>query len=172
MFKVISLIFIFASISYSGFIYGESFKKREQILKECIKTLIMLKNEIVYLCCPIEEAFDKVSKKCEKPLKNVLSNVREKLKEGCAESIFDAVKEEYEIEKKDMYLEKNDVSVLSDFFKCLGESTLYGQKALFDLTEEELRMSINEAHESAKKNVKLYRYLGVCVGLMIVIFLI
>ncbi len=172
MFKVISLICIFSIISYAGFIYGESFRKRELLLKECIKILIMLRNEIVYLCCPVEEALDKVSRKSDEPIKNILVKVREKLKTGCAESIFEAVKEEYEIAKKDMYFEKNDVNILSDFFKSLGESTLSGQKALFDLIEEQLKINIKEAHESAKKNVKLYRYLGVCSGLMIVIFLI
>ena len=33
-------------------------------------------------------------------------------------------------------------------------------------------MNLNDADDSAKKNIKLYRYLGVCLGAMIIIFII
>ncbi len=172
MFKIASLIIIFVSFSYAGFIYGESFRKREQQLKECNKILLMLKNEIVFLYSPIEEAFGKVSKKCSEPMQHILLNLRAKLIDGNAESIYEAAKEEYNKVKEHLYFEKSDVCLFSDFFKSLGESTIDGQKALFDITEEELKISIKEAHELTKRNVKLYRYVGVCAGFIIVIFLI
>ena len=43
---------------------------------------------------------------------------------------------------------------------------------MFDLVIANLKLNIKDAEVIAKKNTKLYRYLGVCIGAMIVIFLL
>ena len=62
--------------------------------------------------------------------------------------------------------------MLGDFFKSLGDSGVFGQERIFSLALEGIRMNLKEAEEAAKRNVKLYRYLGVCIGAMLTIFVL
>ena len=54
---------IFIIFSYIGFMYGETFRKRQNQLKEILKTLIILKNDVLQCATPIEEAFGNLDKK-------------------------------------------------------------------------------------------------------------
>lgn len=80
--------------------------------------------------------------------------------------------EEYRELKGKFSLNDNDIKILGDFFKSLGESGVFGQERIFSLAIEGIRMNLKDAEDTAKKNVKLYRYLGVCVGGMITIFVL
>ncbi|MBT9832502.1 stage III sporulation protein AB, partial [Clostridium baratii] len=81
-------------------------------------------------------------------------------------------KQEYKKNKEDYYLLEEDERILSDFFKSLGDLGIYGQDKMFDLVIANLKLNIKDAEIIAKKNTKLYRCLGVCIGAMIVIFLL
>ena len=74
--------------------------------------------------------------------------------------------------KNEFNLEESDLKLMRDFCKSLGNSGVYGQEALFNMTIDELKIHLEDANEAAKKNIKLYRYIGMCLGAMIVIFLI
>lgn len=171
MFKFISLLIIFIIISYCGFMYAEVFTKREMQLKAILKILLSLKNEIVYLSVPLEEALLNIGLKADEPFKNLIKVIREDLQKNEADSVYEIVKEEYQKIDNEFYLKKNDIKILADLFKGLGESGVYGQEALMNMTEQEIKINIAEAEEISKKNVKLYRYLGICIGAMVVIFL-
>lgn len=172
MFKFISLLFIFIIISCCGFMYAEVFTKREMQLKAILKILLSLKNEIVYLSVPLEEALLNIGSKADEPFKNLIKAMREDLQKNEADSVYEIVKEEYKKIDNELYLKENDIKILADLFKGLGESGVYGQEALMNMTEQEIKINIAEAEEISKKNVKLYRYLGICIGAMVVIFLI
>ena len=73
---------------------------------------------------------------------------------------------------EEVYLNKEDKDILGDFLKSLGYSGVYGQEKIFNLALENLKINIKEAGEESKKNTKLYRYLGMCFGAMISIFLL
>ena len=74
--------------------------------------------------------------------------------------------------RNEFNLEEYDLKLMRDFLRSLGNSGVYGQEALFNMTIEELKIHLEDANEAAKKNIKLYRYIGMCLGAMIVIFLI
>ncbi|MEG1004387.1 MAG: stage III sporulation protein AB, partial [Clostridium sp.] len=88
------------------------------------------------------------------------------------ENVYEAFKAEYIKEKELYYLLEEDERVLGDFLRSLGELGVYGQDKMFDLVFANLNINIKEAEIISKKNTKLYRYLGVCIGAMIVIFLL
>lgn len=172
MLKIIFIISIFIISTYIGFAYGETFRRRQDELKEILKGLIILENEIVYGTTPLPEAFEKISNKLCEPSSIFIKAITNRLVKGDVESVYEGVIEEFALLENKFYLYDEDKKVMVDFFKSLGESGVYGQEKIFSLAIEGIKMNLREADEIAKKNIKLYRYLGICLGAMIIIFII
>lgn len=172
MLKIALGIIIFIICSYIGFLYGETFRKRTVFLKEILKGLAILQNDILYGAMPLPEALDNLSRKLMNPLNTFLSEVSKKLIDGSVDSVFDGASLEYKNYEEEFYLYDEDKKVLEDFFRSLGESGVYGQEKIFTLAIEGIKVNLKDSEEIAKKNVKLYRYLGACIGGMIGIFIL
>lgn len=172
MYKIILIIVIFSIFSFVGYIYGETFRKRFLNLQECYKSILLLQNQVVFNTTPLPEAINDVSRKSKEPFDKLLSNVSNELTQGETGDVYLAFKKNYDLFQDDLYLNKEDRGILSDFLRSLGDSGVYGQEKIFNLALENLKMNIKEAGEISKKNTKLYRYLGMCFGAMISIFLL
>ena len=170
--KIMLIIVVFITFSYMGFIYGESFKKRLEDLKECYKGILLLNNQIVYNTTPLPEAFEIIAKKLRKPFQDILNSVSTNLFEGSNLNVYQAFEHSYNPHKENIFLKNEDIKVICDLLNSLGDSGIYGQEKIFKLTLENLKTNINEAEELSNKNRKLYRYVGICFGAMISIILI
>ncbi|MDV4152172.1 stage III sporulation protein SpoIIIAB [Clostridium sp. AL.422] len=171
MLKIIAITIIFLSSTYIGFYYGESFKRRSKNLKSVLKAVMFLNNEVIYSNTPLPEALNYVSMKLDDPIGNILSNVARNLESGQSKNVYDAFKEEYNENKSNLNLFEEDKMIIKDFIRGLGESGVYGQDKLFNITIENMKINCNAADELAKKNSKMYSAIGVCIGAMIGIFL-
>ncbi|MBD7910021.1 MULTISPECIES: stage III sporulation protein SpoIIIAB [Clostridium] len=172
MFKIMLIIVILIFCTSVGYIYGESFRKRYVILKESYKCITILQNEVVFNNTPLPEAFMDVASKTKEPMNVLLNRVSEKLSKGTECDVYSAFKSEFTSLENDFFFAREDKSVLEDFVRSLGESGVYGQEKIFKLSLENLKINIEEAYELGKKNTKLYRYLGICIGVMISILLL
>ena len=172
MLKIIFIIGIFIISTYIGFAYGETFRRRQDELKEILKGLTILENDIVYGTTPLPEAFHKLSNKLGEPSSLFVKAITDRLIKGDVESVYEGAIKEFTLLENKFYLYDDDKKIMGDFFKSLGESGVYGQEKIFSLTIEGIKMNLREADEFAKKNIKLYRYLGICLGAMITIFII
>lgn len=172
MLKLITMVVIFITSSYIGFIYGETFRKRHDQLKEILKSLIILENDIIYGSTPLPEALETLAFKVNEPVNKVIDGAKNRLIKGNVESVYESFAEEFSSLEEEFYFNDSDKRTLGDFLKSLGESGVYGQEKVFELAIEGIKLNLKEADDIAKKNTKLYRYLGVCFGAMIIIFLI
>lgn len=171
MLKIIAITIIFLSSTYLGNYYGDTFKKRYRQLNCILKSVMYLNNEVIYSNTPLPEALKYVSIKVEEPVKSILLNVSLKLEGRDAVSVYEAFKSEYMNNKESFNLREEDKVIVKDFLKGLGESAVYGQDKLFNLTIENMKISCKLADDLAKKNSKMYRAIGICFGAMIAIFL-
>lgn len=165
-------IMIFIITSYVGFQYGETFNKRFYQIREILKGITILQNDILYGSKPLPESFEDLSYKIGEPFSTFSKGIKEELISGNVESVYDGAAKEYKKIEDKCYLNDDDKKIMSDFFKSLGESGVYGQEKIFILAIEGLKVNARESEENAKKNVKLYRYLGICLGAMIMIFIL
>lgn len=172
MLKLVLACVLFGICSYVGFEYGEGFNRRKMQLKEILKSLIILQNDILYGSTPLPEAFENFSYKVDEPIHNFINGIRKKLVSGSVESVYEGVVDEYMALKGKFSLNESDIKILGDFFRSLGESGVFGQEKIFSLAIEGIRMNLKDAEDTAKRNVKLYRYLGVCLGGMLTIFVL
>ncbi|WP_051623552.1 stage III sporulation protein SpoIIIAB [Clostridium hydrogeniformans] len=172
IFKIIGFSLILIACTLGGFIYGQSFLKREEELKDLERALVDLENEILYIQEPLPYAFLSIGEKNKGNIKNIFLFASSLLSEGEVEGVYEALDKALEKYNDLLSLSKGDRSILLNLSKNLGAIDREGHKKIFSLTSSELKIRIREAHEESLKSSKMYRALGVSLGLTIVIFLI
>ena len=76
------------------------------------------------------------------------------------------------IQEADISITQEDKDILKELGKVLGQTDADSQVNEIEVTESFLNMQIEKAEEARKKNQKMYKTLGVVVGLVFVIILI
>lgn len=166
-----SLIVIFAT-SIMGFYYANVFTERVKQLRELQYALNILETEIVYTSTPLIEALRNVSERCDSGIKKIFLLTSEKLKEKYSLGVLYAFKEAEKSLKGEIFFDKEEFEVLYSFMSTLGGSDVEGQKKIFNITVKKLEAFEKKAEDRRTKNEKLYRYLGVSAGMVIVILLV
>lgn len=76
------------------------------------------------------------------------------------------------IDSTNIMINEEDREVLKSLGKLLGSTDIDGQVSQIDMVNEFLDERINEAIDQKNKNEKMYKKLGIIVGLGIVIILV
>ncbi|MCT8976037.1 stage III sporulation protein SpoIIIAB [Clostridium sp. CX1] len=172
MLKVIGCMMILLASTGIGFIYGERFKKRTNQLNELRRCIHQLQNEIVYTHTPLPEAIMDISKKSNYPIKDIFEDISNLLFDGEVDDVYEAFRNVFIKKREDLNLKREDINVILDLSKTLGESDIEGQQKMFALTLENIKKQLKISEELMSKNLKMYRYLGFSFGAMLVIILI
>lgn len=171
MIKIIGGIVILISSTLIGFYYGTTFKKRVIELNEIHRALQQLKNQMEYTYTPLPQIFSDLSKKSIYPLNDIFKNISEILYSNEVNSVYDAFKNSFDDKKEIINLNSNDINIILDFAKTLGESDIEGQKGMLALTVDNIKKQIDISTSIMYKNVKMCRCLGFALGAAIVILL-
>jgi stage III sporulation protein AB len=172
MFKLIGGILIITASTAVGFMLSEGLKKRSLQLKEFQRAILQLENEIMYTLTPLPEACQIVSRKSKEPISSVFERIAYKLINNECDSVYIAFSEVLEEQKNQLFLNKDDMNIILDLAKSLGDSDIEGHKKVFQLAGSYLVSSINEAEINLMKNTKMYKYLGFSFGAAVVILLV
>lgn len=172
MLKIIGFLFILGSCTMAGFIYAETFKKRFNELNEIDRAFHQLENEILFTHTPLPRAFQDISYKTKEPISKIFSEISELLETGKRDNVYSVFKSVLKDNKEILNLNEQDVSIILDFSKTLGECDITGQERMFLLIFENLKSQIKNSKSLMDKNVKMYRYLGFFMGSMIGIIVI
>ena len=165
--KLIIYIFILIASSSIGIIYSNKFKKRVDELKDFKTALNMLKTKIRFTYAPLKEIFEDISNSLKSKTSNVFFNICKNMKTcDVAESWTRSLQE------TETNITKEDKQIISGFGKMLGKTDLDGQLNEIELSLNFLESQIEKAEEDKRKNVKLYKSLGVIVGVGLVIILL
>lgn len=172
MIKIIGCVVIVLASTLAGFIYSERLKYRVIQLNEIQRAMYQLQNEITYVHALLPDAFKSIAEKSKEPIKELFNKTSELLSNNEYENVYEAMKASVNLTKDKLYLNSDDIDVILDLSKTLGESDIQGQNSMFSLTTSNLKKQIKISEEFMNKNIKMYRCLGFSFGAMIVIVLI
>lgn len=172
MLKLIGSVLVILSTSIVGFYYSRMFSERLRHIRELQYSLTMLNSEIVYSSAPLIQAMEYVASRSKSPIKEFFKTFSEKLMEKNVAGIIEGFEATLTELKGKITFEKDEVDVVGSFFKSLESSDIDAQKSNFNITMKKLEGFEKRAEISMNKNEKLYKYLGVCSGLLIVIILV
>lgn len=165
--KIIIYTFIFLSCSLIGILISKRYSNRVNELMEFKKALNMFKTKIRYTYEPIPEIFREISESIDSNISNVFKKAAEKM-DVCAAG--DAWNLALKIE--DLNIDEEDKNALNNLSKLLGITDLEGQVSQIEMTSDFLDRQIRKAESLREKSEKMYRTLGMIMGMAIVIILI
>ena len=172
MLKIVGAILVIFSASLIGVLYSRTFGIRVDEIREMQYAIQMLETEITYASTPLVEALKSISEKSKGNISKLLLSMSEILKNKECDSVYKAFEESYKKNKDNLYLQKDEINIINSFMQSLGNSDAEGQKKNFNLTNQKLEGIEKSAQEIKEKNQKLFNYLGICGGVLIVIILI
>ena len=167
--KIIGSLIIVGSTTIAGFILGDIVKGRFDQLMELQKAINIIKNEIIYSFDVLENILLTTSKHVKGPVSEIFRRASEII---YAKEV-DSVKEAFDkaLEYVNHNLNKDDIEVIRTMATSIGNFDINGESELLNLTLINIERQLKESEELKNKNLKMYRSLGVCIGLIIVIFI-
>ncbi len=169
--KIFGSLLIIASAASLGLVYSGRYKDRDRNLKLLYNCIQLLETEIIYLANPVPDALDEIYRKGNKKVSYIFREVKEYLVSNRGSSLLDSFQYVSNILKERMYLENEDIEVIMSLARSLGVSDRIDQQKHFKTALIRLEAQQREAHENKEKNVKLYKTLGVLLGITIALIL-
>lgn len=167
IFKILMLILIFGTSSTIGIMFSKKYSNRVKTLKELNSALNIFLTKIKYTYEPIPDIFAQISQNSYKNVSNLFYESSKKMKTIEAGNAWIKAIEECNLE-----INEEDKIILKGLSKMLGKTNLEGQVSEIELTRSFLKKQIESAEQEKQKNEKLYKTLGMTIGLAIVILLV
>ena len=164
--KYILLIVIFGLSTAIGLAIAKTYENRVFELKEFKAILNSLKTKIKFTYEPLAEIFKQIANKNETNVEKIFGQMSNQI-------IYCQTRDVWEncIQEADISINQEDKDILKKLGKLLGQTDVEGQVSEIEVTENFLNMQIDKAEEEKKKNQKIYKTLGVTIGLIFVIIL-
>lgn len=167
IFKFIFLTIILFGTSYIGILMAKKYSSRVKDLKEMRKALNFFEDKIKFTYEPIPDVFEEISSKVNENIGEIFKSSANLMQNESA-----GVSWEKAIDKANTNFSKEDNEIIKGLAKMLGKTDIDGQVSEIRLTNKFIDVQIKEAENEKNRNEKLYKTLGVTVGLAIVIVLI
>lgn len=164
-FLILSLLLLITS--WIGIILSKKYSNRVKELRQLRSALNIIENKIKFTYEPIPEIFKELSRKFTGSVGQIFKKSYENM------ILIDAgTAWENGIELTNSNLKKEDKESLKGLGKLLGKTDVEGQVSQLNLINEFLKVQLENAEQEQQKGEKLYKKLGVILGLMIVVALI
>ena len=154
--KIIIICLIIWICSLIGNMKANSFHQRYTELKKFKRALGIFRSKLEFTYAPIGEIFENISKIIYEGESNIFQRFLEN--------------QDWNFAVEDQkYLEKEDKEVIKSLGKMLGKLDKEGQLNEIYLTDSFIDKQVEDAYLAKKKNEKLYKILGKCIGIAIAI---
>ena len=164
--KYIGLVIVFVISTVLGITISNKYKERTKDLKTIRNILNILETKIKYTYEPLPSIFNDISNEYPEKVGEIFKISKEKMKDFSAGEAWHLA-----IENSNTSMNKEDLSALKNLEKLLGKTNVEGQLSEIELMKNVIDTQIKKSEEEQSKNEKLYKNLGIIVGLAIVIIL-
>ena len=164
--KILIYTFIFLTTSGIGILKAKKYVYRVEELKEFKTALNTFKTKLKFTYEPIPEIFKQISENINSNIGNIFKIASNNMKTDIASASWNSA-----VETASLNITAEDKCILKNLSNLLGETDLEGQISQIDLTTNFIEEQIAKAERERQKNERLFRTLGMTVGLAIVIIL-
>lgn len=169
--KTLSMILIFASSSMLGLYLSRLDEYRLKELLMVKKMAMMLASEIEY-SSSLVNAFTHISERLEGAISLLIMDVAVELSKRKGNTFMSIWKKNCEHYSRNTYLTPVDWQYIQDFGKNLGYLDKHMQHKNISMFIHYLDDSIQKINSQKDSNKRMYRSLGVLIGILIIIILI
>ena len=170
--KTILNISIILGCSLMGFLYGAIYGKRLSNLNNLINCIRGLETEVLISQTPLPDALEKIAKGGKGKIASIFQIIKDDLIWNKRQEVYYSFLAIESNLREKYFLKNEDIDALLNFSKVLGKTNRDDQKKNFTIVLNELEQLAVDANFEKQKNEKLYRTLGLLIGLTITIILI
>jgi len=163
---------IFVGCGYLGFKVGDQYRQRTEILRYLQNGFNLLETEISYSSTPLPLALTRIAEKMRGLSQIPFAHAAKLLKHNQGLTAAEAWEEGVSCLALEFPLSREEISILVLFGHGLGCSAREEQMKNIVLAREQLRMAERAAEEARMKNQRMWQYMGLCTGGIIVLVLI
>lgn len=164
--KYILLIGIFVLSTAIGMSIAKAYENRVIELKEFKNILNIMKTKIKFTYEPLGEIFQQIANNNETNVERIFGQMANQISYFPTREVWENC-----IQKADISINQEDKTILKKLGKLLGQTDVEGQISEIEVIENFLDLQIEKAEEDKKKNKKIYKTLGITIGLIFVIIL-
>lgn len=164
--KYILLAVIFGLSTAIGLTISKIYENRVVELKEFKNILNIIKTKIKFTYQPLAEMFKEIANKNETNVEKIFGQMANQITYFQTREVWENC-----IQNADISINQEDKDILKKLGKLLGQTDVEGQISEIEVTENFLNMQIEKAEEAKKKEQKMYKTLGITIGLIFVIIL-
>ena len=165
--KIVIYSFIFLSCSLIGILISKKYVNRVNELRDFKNALNIFKTKIKYTYEPLPEIFAEISESIDSNISSVFKIASDKMNACAAGEAW-----ELALKMDELNIDEEDRNILRKLGKLLGKTDMQGQVNQIEMTSEFLDKQIRKAENQKDKSEKMYRILGMIIGMAIVIMLI
>ncbi|HHT50627.1 MAG TPA: hypothetical protein GXZ78_04010 [Eubacteriaceae bacterium] len=171
MFKIFGNIIILLSCTSIGLLMAWKYKVRVRQLKEIRGIFQLIETEIFYTATPILEVLEKVARQASSPIASIFKEIIGEIKRREGKTLGRIWCKAFERGRENTGLTKEDLVPINYFGNILGTSDQESQIKNGKLVQSQLIKLEEGAEKDFIRNEKLFKNLGVLLGLTIVIIL-
>lgn len=170
--KFVLYIMIFLTSSLLGFSIGSKYSKRVKNLMALQQSIRLLQAEVIVFANPIPFALQNISKRVSPDIQEVYSTISRSIEKNQSGDLYNCFLQSTDYLKNRCMLKEQDIDVFLALGKVIGKTDRMDQELQFKYALNEMDLLIIEAKEEKNKNEKMYRSLGMLMGLGMIIILI
>jgi stage III sporulation protein AB len=171
MLKLVGAIMVVVAAGLCGLKIAAGYAGRPKELRSLQAALQVLETEISYNASCLPEAFLEVGQRSRTTTALLFNTAAEELSGGKGLAAGEAWQKALEGYYQGTPLKPSDLAILRRLGNSLGRSDRADQIKHIKLTMEQLSNETTEADAEARRNVKLWSYLGFLGGLVVVLVL-
>ena len=171
MIKLIGGLLIVTASGMAGWKKAGLYSRRPRELRQLISALQMLETEITYVATPLPEALARAAEQVGPPAAALFGRIAGELRTGSGKPAREAWNESLQWYHPRSSLGASDLSIVRGLGNSIGISDREDQGKHIRLAAEQLKTALAAAEEAAQKNVKMWNYIGLLGGLVVVLAL-
>lgn len=173
MIRFVLAMIVILGFGYLGILYSSGFKARVLMLEELKAMLSALEFNITFMNLPLYEAVLAASKNRSERVKRFLENAAFRMKHRTGEEETENIWRAAALESEALLqLKKEDIEIILEFSKNLGKGDKESEINNIHSAISRIEQNHNEALNFFRDNSKLYRSVGLAIGVFIAIILI
>jgi stage III sporulation protein AB len=155
-----------------GFAYGGRYGKRVTVLMALHQAIRLLETEIIVFANPLPVAISNISKRISPEINGLFKIILDEMQNNQSGDLYYSFLKTTDYLEKTCLLKADDINVFLSLGKIIGKTNRNDQEQQFKHVYNELDLLILESKEEKNRNEKMYRSLGILLGLGIIIILI
>lgn len=170
--KLIGSVLVVFTGGYMGFMLANRCRERPDNLRQLLSCIVSLKSYMNYTAMPLSDGLMNCATGANQKVTTFFTSAAALLKNNYTLSPKEAIMRTLSVEQGKLALTKEDCEVLILFGSNLGIMDRTEQQNYLTMIEKRLEILEREAVSTRDRNCKMYRYLGICGSLMVVLLLL